>query len=275
MILATLVLLASLTDTPSSATTRPIDLGALFPQAEATFVALDTETGETFVHNEKRAATGFLPASTFKIPNTLIAIETHALIDPYASVPWDKAAAPRQAWWPESWTRPQTLPTAFADSVVWYYQRLAREIGPEQMQDWLHRFEYGNESIGGGIDRFWLSGDLRISALEQVGFLERLRSGRLPVRGPNRRLLQKMMQIGRIGEYEIAGKTGTATLAQGRDLAWLVGYADRKGKVWVYAMNLEGKAVAASWPRDRRAKTIADALALIENERAASAPKPE
>jgi beta-lactamase class D len=47
------------------------------------------------------------------------------------------------------------------------------------MQTWLERFDYGNRNIAGGQDMFWLDGDLRISALKQVLFLEKLASGKL------------------------------------------------------------------------------------------------
>ena len=39
-------------------------------------------------------------------------------------------------------------------------------------KEYLTRIQYGNADPSGGVDRFWLDGALRISAMEQVDFRE-------------------------------------------------------------------------------------------------------
>lgn len=63
---------------------------------------------------------------------------------------------------------------------VWFYQDLARRIGEKNMQKWIDTVGYGNTKMGGQIDNFWFEGDLRISAREQVSFIERLVNRDLP-----------------------------------------------------------------------------------------------
>ena len=55
-------------------------------------------------------------------------------------------------------------------STVWVYQQFAREIGEVREKEHLTRIQYGNADLSGGVDRFWLDGALRISAMEMGGF---------------------------------------------------------------------------------------------------------
>jgi beta-lactamase class D len=55
-------------------------------------------------------------------------------------------------------------------------------VGFDRMKTFVDKLEYGNRDIGGApIDYLWLSGNLRISPLQQIGFLDGLRRGVLPV----------------------------------------------------------------------------------------------
>lgn len=167
--LVALLALASARPVAAQTSDRVVDLGGLFEGAEeATFVLLDLATGRAVRHDPARAAERFLPASTFKIPNTLIALETGTVDGPEHVIAWDSPAVPRERFFPSSWARDQTLESAFRNSVYWYYQALARRIGPDAYREWLARFDYGNRNLGGGLDSFWLEGDLVISADEQA-----------------------------------------------------------------------------------------------------------
>ncbi|MGP1615793.1 MAG: penicillin-binding transpeptidase domain-containing protein, partial [Pollutimonas bauzanensis] len=110
--------------------------------ARGTFVLLDGQTGALACHDAARARSGFLPASTYKIPNSLIALETGVASGPGFALPWDSRRNPRQDWWPQTWARDQTLATALPNSVVWFYRELARRIGPARMQAYVDKFGY-------------------------------------------------------------------------------------------------------------------------------------
>jgi beta-lactamase class D len=196
----------------------------LFKQhgVEGTFVILDPATGEIQTTDAKLAATGFLPASTYKLPNTLIGLETGVVPDEHFALKWDGKDRGRPAW-----NRDQDLVSALRDSVVWYYQEIARRIGEPRMQSWLNKLDYGNRKLTCGgkpcIDEFWLRGDLRITPLQQLELLRRLRAGKLPVTAEHRDLLLKILPDQ--GGYQ--GKTGTAH-QDGRIIAWMVGYAGER-----------------------------------------------
>ena len=132
---------------------RFFDLGT-----EGTFAAYKVDDYLIIASDKVRSGEGKLPASTFKIPNSLIALETGVVQDPDKDVfKWDGVKRDIEAW-----NKDHTLRSAIAVSAVPVYQEIARRIGQERMQKYVDLFEYGNRDIGGGIDQFWLTGNLRI-----------------------------------------------------------------------------------------------------------------
>lgn len=234
---------------PVVARDRVVDLGRFFAggaPVDATFVLRNGRTGEVVRHDPARAAERLLPASTFKIPHTLIALETGVVSDADFVIPFD-AGRKRDGFWPDDWSRDHTLRSAFQGSVYWYYQETARRIGPKRMEAYLRRFGYGNGSLAGGVDAFWLEGGLRISADEQVGFLRRMNEGRLGVSGRSLEILRSVMVLERGPGYTLRGKTGTADVTPTRELAWLVGFVERADETWYFALSLEGEEVWERW----------------------------
>jgi len=248
----------------SAAPPQP-DLAPLFGDVRGTFVLLNLRTGERVVHDAERARTGFIPASTFKIPNTLIALETGVASGPDFALAWDSVAAPRQEWWPSSWAKDHTLRTALRASVVWFYQELARRIGEERMREYVERFGYGNRDISGGIDQFWLTGGLRISAEEQVDFLRRFLRGELGVSETSASLVKELLVLEETPAYRLSGKTGWAGLgeADAPDIGWLVGWLERGEDVYVYALNIDIEKPEDVAARVRIAKAILTELGLL------------
>ena len=120
---------------------------------QGTFVLYDLQHDRYQVSERHRADTRFIPASTFKIPNSLIALDTGVVTDEHHVFSWDKTMREE-----ESWNRDHTLRTALKYSVVPVYQGVARQIGVQRMQEYVTKFQYGNTDISGGIDQFWLDG---------------------------------------------------------------------------------------------------------------------
>jgi beta-lactamase class D len=241
-----------------------VDLRRFFDGMEGTFVLWDAQTQQMRRYNPVRARTRFLPASTFKIPNTLIALETGVASGPDFTLGWDSVAVPAQPWWPSSWRRAQTLEAAFRNSVYWYYQELARRVGAERMRAYLAQFAYGNQDLSGGVDRFWLEGGLRISPEEQVDFLRRFYEGRLGVSARATATLTEIMVLEETPAYRLSGKTGTADVTPTRELGWLVGYVERGASVSFFALNMEGETVWEAWPPQRRAELVKAILAEMD-----------
>ncbi len=220
------------------------DAAHLLQGLEGAFVVLSG--GRTLVHGPARAETRFRPASTFKIPNMLIALETGVADGPDFLIPWDgkkpeesHPGGPTEHFWARSWSRDHTLRTAIGDGVLWYFQEIARRVGSERMSAYVRRFGYGNMTVTGPIDRFWLDGPLEISAREQVEFLRRFLQGELGLSERTWRVAKDVLVLETSDRRTVAGKTGSVWLPSGRLLAWLVGYVEHGGEAHVFALNLD------------------------------------
>lgn len=211
-----------------------VDEGAreLFAAAkvEGVFVLRSLDTGEQIVTDARLAGVGELPASTFKIPGALIALERGVLAGADAMLPWDGVERDVAAW-----NRDATLASALRDSTVWFFQEVARKLGAEAMKASLVALGYGNADIGGGVDRFWLDGKLRISPREQVEFMTKLHRRTLPVGRGHMELVEHVITRAQAPGWSWRGKTGL-TEREGKAVGWLVGLAERDGKTWAYAL---------------------------------------
>jgi beta-lactamase class D len=202
-------------------------------QTTGTFVLLDVQADEMWVHNLARARKGFLPASTFKIPNSLIALQLGAVEDVAEVLPWDGTTRSRK-----SLNRDHDMRSAIRYSVVWFYQEMARRIGFDRMTLWLAQLNYGNQDVSAGIDQFWLSGEFRISALEQTEFLRELAAHRLPFEAGIMDQVHDILLVDQGPGYRMFAKTGWA-VAPDPDIGWYVGWVDSQAGRHVFVANLD------------------------------------
>ncbi len=212
--------------------TKP-ELEKYFDGQPGTFVLYDLKRDHFLRYNPDRAAQRFLPASTFKILNSLISLETGVIPDENTVIKWD--GTPYDI--PE-WNQDHTMRTAIANSVVWYYQELARRVGKERMQKYVDAAGYGNHDISGNIDSFWLDGALRISANEQVEFLKRLYQDNLPFSQRNLHIVKDILVLEKTPVSQLSGKTGTQLRVK-PSINWFGGYVEKDGNVYIFATNLE------------------------------------
>ena len=175
-----------------------------------------------------------IPASTFKILNSLIAIETGVVEGPSSVLAWDGVERSR----PEI-NRDLALPEAFQLSAVPHYQAIARAIGADRMQEWVDRVGYGNRDITGGIDVFWLTGGLRISPKEQVDFLKRLYDGTLPFAPETMAAVRDIMRVEETEDYVLRAKTGWGVPPGTEEVGWWVGWVESGEGVTFFATLLE------------------------------------
>jgi beta-lactamase class D len=201
-----------------------------------TFVGYKVDDYLVIASDGTRSGEPRLPASTFKIPNSIIALETGVVADPDSDVfKWDGVKRPI-----EGWNRDHTMRTAIAASAVPVYQEIARRIGPERMQKYLDLFEYGNRDIGGGIDQFWLTGNLRIDPVQQVDFIDQLRRGALPVSKRSQDLVRDILPVTKVGDAVIRTKSGLLGAERGQpSLGWMVGWAEKGSAHTVFALNMD------------------------------------
>ena len=179
-------------------------------------------------YNQAQFDSGFIPASTFKICNSLIALETGVAKDECMVIPWDSV----QRSIPE-WNADTDMKTAFKNSTVWYYQEIARRIGHKRMQHWINKFQYGNRNIGGGIDKFWLTGKLRITPHQQLGFVKKLHDEVLPLSSRTIKIVNSIMLYEKTDTYTLYAKTGWS-VQDSTDIGWWVGYIEKDSRIYYF-----------------------------------------
>jgi beta-lactamase class D len=192
------------------------------------FVLYNQNEDKYIFYNPSQFKQTFTPASTFKICNSLIGLETGIINDENFVIPWDsiKREVP-------SWNQDHNLESAFKHSAVWYYQELARRVGGKQMKLWLDRANYGNRDTSGGIDQFWLSGDLRISPEEQINFLRHFQNYELPFSKRSIDIVKKIMITKDTLDFVIKAKTGWGK-QENKYIGWYVGYLEVKRNIYYF-----------------------------------------
>ncbi len=188
-----------------------------------------------YIHNKKRSEQHFLPASTFKIPNSLIALNEKVIKDQDEIINWD---GKDKGWKP--WNKDQTLKTALPESCVWFYQELAKRIGNELYLSHFKNIHYGNNKTGPVLTTFWLNGDLAISAREQIQFLKKLYNNALPYSKSHMDLVKKLLVVKSTSDYIMRAKTGWAMRIENQH-GWYVGYVEKNDETWFFATNIEIK----------------------------------
>ncbi|NRA89624.1 MAG: class D beta-lactamase [Simkaniaceae bacterium] len=211
------------------------ELGAIFKEnsVEGTIVIASLDGKKTYIHNIERADTRLCPASTFKIANSLIALETAVVKDDHEVIKWDG-----QKRFLDEWNRDQNLNTAFKYSCVWAYQRFAENIGTDRYKKFLKKLNYGNQIPGPELTSFWLTdGALRITPFEQIVFLKDIVLKKHPLQNKSYEILKKIMLQEETPDYKLYWKTGAAT-KDWKGHGWYIGYVEKNGETWFFATNI-------------------------------------
>tara|TARA_R110000824_G_scaffold288508_2_gene476478 strand:- start:46662 stop:47480 length:819 start_codon:yes stop_codon:yes gene_type:complete len=205
-----------------------------------TFVVFSESSDKLLIINEARARQAFTPASTFKIANSLIALETSTITDAKQILAIDYELYPIEDWWQSSWSSERhDLRSAFQNSVLPIYRGIASQIGAPRMSEYLARFNYGNQDITSGIDYFWVNGSLKISALEQIRFLQNIYHNEYSLQEESLQTLKEIMLADDTGAYKLYAKTGAALIDEGTVIAWYVGFIENQDGVHYFAFNLQ------------------------------------
>jgi len=236
---------------PACGTGRPVsdqektivteDLSGYFTGYDGCFVLYDEAAGVYTVYNEERSNLRISPCSTFKIPHTLIGLETGAVADEYTVFEWDGTEYPFTQW-----NQDLDMASAIKVSAFWYYQRVAETVGEEQEQKYIDAMEYGNQDISGGLTGFWQQSSLKISPMEQVDMLRRIYSYDVPFSEKNVDILKKIIRHSEENGAVLSGKTGTgyqrATFIEEPGdryvCGWFIGYLEKDDNVWFFAANI-------------------------------------
>ncbi|MCB0708567.1 MAG: class D beta-lactamase, partial [Chitinophagaceae bacterium] len=196
---------------------------------EGCFTMLNNQDGKITVYNMKYDTMRFSPASTFKIFNSLVGLQTGKIIDEHMIIKWDGVQRNIAAW-----NKDMDMAEAFKVSCVPYYQEVARRIGKDTMQQWIDSIGYGNKNIIGSVDSFWLNGTLKISPDEQLGLVKKLYFDQLPFRKSVQQQVRDVMLQENNTAYKLSYKTGWGFDDDGKAIGWLVGWIEENRHVYFF-----------------------------------------
>ncbi len=203
-------------------------------QTDGCFTMLNNSTGEVMVYNMGMDTTRVLPASTFKIVNSLIGLQTGRILNDTMMIRWD--GVKRRV---EDWNKDMGMKEAFRVSNVAYYQEVARRIGADTMKKWIDSIGYGNRDISGPVDSFWLNNRLKVSPDEQLGLLKRLYFDQLPFRKSVQASVKEAMLREDSAAYRLSYKTGWGFDESNNSIGWLVGWIEENRHVYFFVTLLK------------------------------------
>jgi len=196
----------------------------------------DFENNKYYSNDFQWAEKGNLPASTFKIPNSIIALETGIVEDDSTLFKWYG-----EKRYLKNWEQDLIFKQAFHYSCVPCYQEVARKIGEKNMSKHLNKIDYGNMKVDSlNIDSFWLKGESRINQFQQIDFLKRFYNSELPISKRTEMIMKRMMVIEHNSIYKLSGKTGWS-IKNGNNNGWFIGYVETQNKTYFFASNIEPK----------------------------------
>lgn len=243
------------TPTAPSSATRPTATDARFAAYghPGTFLLQRDGEAPQVVHGAALADVPLRPASTFKVLLALVALETGALKGADEVVPWDGHRYPNFPQWQHDMALREAMPV----SSEAYFRTVAARIGRERLADWVKRIGYGNGRIGQSAPDAWHDGVLRITARQQLAFVDRLRRGDLPFSAKTIVAVKAAMRDDDIGGMRAYGKTGTHVADDRSGNAWWIGWVEGPRGNASFALGATPKTP------DDRAKRIALGKALL------------
>lgn len=218
-------------------------------EANGTLVVLDQRAPAATLNafNPDRAAIRLSPASTFKIPHTLFALDSGAIADEFQVFEWDGI---ERSYAPQN--EDQNLRSAIRSSALWVFEIVAKEIGEVRAREYLESVGYGNEDPSTEAGAYWVEGKLAISALEQVEFLRRLFYNELPFQKAHQLLIKDVLVLEAGRDWILRAKTGY----QGSH-GWWVGWVEWPEGPVIFALNIDTpNGMADTFKREAIAREI-------------------
>lgn len=233
-------------------------------QVDGTFAMLDNGTNEFKVYNLTRFRdSSYLPASTFKIINSLIGLQTGKIINDSMIINWDGIDRGRSEC-----NRDMNMYDAFRISCPPWYMELARRIGKDTMQTWLDSLGYGKKESGQfkiqeNLDTFWLDNSVKLTPDEQLGLVKKLYFNQLPFHRVNQEIVKNAMLFENNANYKLSYKTGWGTTENGNQLGWIIGWIEENRHPYFFVMNIESPDKSIDMP-GIRIKMVKDILTQYE-----------
>lgn len=240
IIIAFFILLLSFNSYAQNINTPEVYFGKL----SGAFSVYNMQTDVFIDYNPEQCNKRYSPCSTFKIPNSLIGLETGVIDDTSFVIKYDSILHTKDPDMMEIepfkyWFGDLSLNQAFKYSCVWYYQELARRVGNERMKKYIEYLKYGNGDISSGLDSYWLCGSIQISIREQIEFLKRMYLHKLDgFSDKTIDAVKSIMLYESTPDYKLYGKTGGGDCIDGKVIGWYVGFVETKDETYIFAMNV-------------------------------------
>ena len=209
------------------------DLKSYFDKYKVTgtFALFDNGQGHFTIYDTAIYRKRFTPASTFKIVNSLIGLETGKIFDEKMIIKWDGVVRKRAEL-----NKDMDMEEAFKISSLPYYQEVARRIGKDTMQSWIDSIAYGNKNLNGPVDSFWINNQLKISPDEQLGLVKKLYFDQLPFQKRTQQIVRKVMLFEDNSLYKLSYKTGWGFDEQENNIGWIVGWIEENRHPYFFVL---------------------------------------
>lgn len=205
------------------------------------FALMDNASGKFTVYNLSRYRdSSYLPASTFKIVNSLIGLQTGKIVNDSMVIKWDGVKRPV-----EDWNKDLSMYEAFRVSAVPYYREVARRIGKDTMQYWLDSLKYGASNdttlfkLRSAVDTFWLDNTLKITPDQNLGLVKQLYFNQLPFFKSYQEMVKRAMLFENNTQYRLGYKTGWGYTEKNHSIGWVTGWVEENNHPYFFVLNIE------------------------------------
>ena len=210
-----------------------VDFSKYFGKYEGSFVLYDLRNDVWIIHDIKHATLRVAPDSTYKIYDALFGLEEGVITPEDSFIAWNGESYPFEAW-----NADQTLQSAMASSVNWYFQSVDEQLGTTSVYDYIKEIGYGNKNMSGDFSTYWMESSLKISPIEQVELLTQLQNNNFGFAPENINAVKDSICLSSSDAGTFYGKTGTGRV-DGQDVnGWFIGYIETVDNTYFFATNI-------------------------------------
>ena len=210
-----------------------VDFSKYFGKYEGSFVLYDLRNDVWSIHDIKHATLRVAPDSTYKIYDALFGLEEGVITPQDSFIAWNGENYPFEAW-----NADQTLQSAMASSVNWYFQSVDEQLGTTSVYDYIKEIGYGNKNMSGDFSTYWMESSLKISPIEQVELLTQLQNNNFGFAPENINAVKDSICLSSSDAGTFYGKTGTGRV-NGQDInGWFVGFVETEDNTYFFATNI-------------------------------------
>ena len=210
-----------------------VDFSSYFGEYEGSFVLYDLENDSWSIHDMDHATLRVAPDSTYKIYDALFGLEEGVITPEDSLIAWNGESYPFEAW-----NADQTLQSAMASSVNWYFQSMDKQLGTASVYDYIKEIGYGNKNMSGDFSTYWMESSLEISPVEQVELLIKLQNNSFGFAPENINAVKDSICLSSSDAGAFYGKTGTGRV-DGQDVnGWFIGYIETADNTYFFATNI-------------------------------------